>query len=176
MPAQLRKPTFMSCSSIQAKGWSYTHLKVSDMLPESGICLVWAFTKVTSPLPSDKAKQRQEENGKSTAELDNLPLAVGSDWEWRIPFLIKGKPGKLNLQWENCMSAPWRYWIQSLLPSFILAKGKRKPQGNLWKQPQPRTKADNAAMTLRVMTMRRSVAKLLEVKRKNSRKNQPSKR
>lgn len=35
----------------------------------------------------------------------------------------------------------------SFLPSFICAKGKRKPQGNPWKPPQPRAEADNAAMT-----------------------------
>lgn len=64
----------------------------------------------------------------------------------RYSFLTKEKQEKLICN-ERIAYQLLEATEHSFLPSFILAKGKRKPQENSWKPPQPEADADNAAIT-----------------------------
>lgn len=70
--------------------------------------------------------------------------AVSEDGGYRLP--AEENQGNFICN-EGIAYQPLEATEHSFLPSFILAKGKRNPQGNLWKPPQPRAEADNAAMT-----------------------------
>lgn len=77
MTAQLRSPPAWAAAVLKQRARALL-TNYSNLLPECETCLLWALRKLMSLLPSGKAKERQEENGKHTAELVNLPLAVGS--------------------------------------------------------------------------------------------------
>lgn len=80
-----------------------------------------------SPFPSGKAKERQEENGKHTAELDNLPLAVGS-------VLCLAENREYSVLAKDSASVQGRPCHQCRTKSNSLCIGVQGPEGGKLRQ------------------------------------------